>query len=239
MGQVSPSKNIRNCALLGFQNKLKNTADAAFVYMIGQQLETTSKGPMFVIGQFNNDTISLSNAKFILACGAAAGSRKNAIEINTSDCKILHNLQLATDSTAVNAIVAPADPSNPTADEQTLATKAYVDGHTIGISVNREETLASSANVNISTGNSANLETDFSITIPSWAKQLELGLVNSGGFTEYLTIDATDDDSYASVSGAGTIDVYDYDHTTKDFTFTSGGSSIRISSIRAKGVQNI
>ena len=125
MGQVSPSKNMRNCALFGFQNKLKNTDNASFVYMIGQQLETTSKGPMFVIGQFNNDTLSLSNAKLILACGASAGSRKNAIEINTSDCKIRNNLQLATDTTKVNAIT-PALSSPASTDDMTLVTKSHL-----------------------------------------------------------------------------------------------------------------
>ena len=66
----------------------------------------------------------------IIGCGKMNGMtelRKNAMEINNTQLKIFNNLQLANDTTEVNAIVAPSDPSNPTTDEQTLATKAYVD----------------------------------------------------------------------------------------------------------------
>lgn len=239
MGQVSPTKKIRNCALFGFENKLKNTADAGFVYMIGQQLETTSKGPMFVVGQFNNDTLSLSNAKLILACGATTSSRKNAIEINTSDCKILHKLQLASDSTAVNAIVAPSDPSNPTTDEQTLATKAYVDSHSLSITVPRAEVLLTGQSTTVANGASISLETDLSLTLPSWTKQIRLGIHNSGGYVEYLLVDNISAHSYVSVTGAGTIDEYSYDPATTTFTFVSGGTSMSIVSVRAEGTANI
>ena len=217
--------------------------------MIGKSLIDNDKDVCRIyLGTFNKAQTSTTSHPLsyglTIGAGIANNNRRNALEIFTSaSTSEFHipspfKLSLNTLGTVANEIT-PALSTPASADDMTLATKAYVDGHTIGISVNREETLASSAGVNISVGNSVNLETDFSITIPSWAKQIELGIVNSGGFTEYLTIDATDDDTYASVSGAGTIDVYDYNHTTKDFTFTSGGTSMRISSLRVKGVQNI
>jgi hypothetical protein len=116
---------VRNCALLGYQNKIKNTSNAGFVYMIGQQLETASSGPLMVLGHFNNETLALSDAKVILACGSSVGTRKNAIEINTSNCKILHNLQLANDTTAVNAIT-PALSNPASIDDMTLVTKSHL-----------------------------------------------------------------------------------------------------------------
>ena len=75
-----------------------------------------------LLGQYNNTTSVLSTPVVIIAAGASgAGNRKNAIEIDTSQCKILHDLQLATDTTAVNAIDTPKNTPASTTDK-TLAT---------------------------------------------------------------------------------------------------------------------
>ena len=88
-----------------------------------------------ILGKYNTYQTTLSNTQIIIGSGDS-NTRKNAIEINTTDCKIKHNLQLNADATAVNAITPPSDPSNPTTAEQTLATKAYIDAQLSAISSN-------------------------------------------------------------------------------------------------------
>lgn len=93
--------------------------------LIGDQL-TAYHGDQMILGRYNAATSSLTDPHIILACGTGNNDKKNALEIDGTEYKILNNLQLATDTTAVNAITPPQDPQNVTADDQTLVTKSYV-----------------------------------------------------------------------------------------------------------------
>lgn len=96
--------------------------------LIGDKLESTNADQM-IIGRLNNTTTSLSAPSVIIANGYNVGAtdyRQSAIEIDQTDTKILSNLQLASDTTAVNAIT-PAQNSPASADDMTLVTKSYVD----------------------------------------------------------------------------------------------------------------
>lgn len=205
--------------------------------LIGDRLNAYAKD-QFIFGRCNAIP-TLANTNFIFGCGTNNTNRANFLEANNTSCKILNNLQLATDTTEVNAIVPPSDPSNPTTAEQTLATKAYVDGHSLGITVPRAEVLLTGQSTTVANGASISLETDLSLTLPSWTKQIRLGIHNSGGYVEYLLVDNINAHSYVSVTGAGTIDEYSYDPATTTFTFVSGGTSMSIVSVRAEGTASI
>lgn len=95
--------------------------------LIGDKLESTNADQM-IIGRLNNTTTSLSAPSVIIANGYSVGAtdyRQSAIEIDQTDTKILNNLQLASDTTAVNAIT-PALSSPASIDDKTLVTKSHL-----------------------------------------------------------------------------------------------------------------
>lgn len=130
------------CMVVGYGNNLPNTsAREAFIFGQSNTIEQSRQMKIIgdnnyvpndkysysvLVGNYNQTTPTLSHPIFTVACGTSS-LRKNALEIDNTECKILNNLQLATDSTAVNAITPPQDPQNVTADDQTLVTKSYVD----------------------------------------------------------------------------------------------------------------
>ena len=130
------------CMVVGRDNSLFNTSAREDI-ILGQQNTIEKSRQMKIIGDnnyapndlyaysilvgnYNQTTPTLHHPVFTVACGDDSLRRKNGLEIDKTECKILNNLQLATDSTAVNQITAPQDPNNITQDDQTLATKSYV-----------------------------------------------------------------------------------------------------------------
>lgn len=252
------NKAYTGMTIVGHDNSGGNTDNSGFLF--GQHLYHVGNiySSNMVIGQMNNQTVALNKPTFILGCGTnTTTKRKNALEVNYTDCKILNNLQLATDSTAVNAITPPSDPSNPTADEQTLATKAYVASQVPslaaleGITFKRSYTAVTGQITTLTPNTDHDLETLFSITIPSWATHMIIGY-DIGQVQGYVRL-------ALNVSGAYTVLMPDQDiskmysynlgwnPTTKElylsngFTWTNGtaavdsGLAFSIMSIRFEG----
>ena len=238
---------IRGVAL-GYNNENGFTNSYVDRIFIGDHLGGVRKhgtyeeaSSLLILGKYNERELHLegNDVVVVVGCGKNTNNKKTALEINNTECKILNNLQLATDSTAVNAITPPQDPDNVTEDEQTLATKAYVNSHTLGITVPRADVLLTGQSTSLVVGQDINLTTDLSLTIPSWTKQIRLGIHNSGGYVEYLLVDNINAHDYVSVTGAGTNDVYNYNPATTTFSFVSGGASMSIVSVRAEGTASI
>lgn len=141
---------------------------------------------------------------------------------------------LTLNNVTVTDITAPTeDPA--TSDDQTLVTKSY----RRGLPVKLCNDLVNNQSTTVAKEATVNLESGFSITLPEWTELITMGITNSGGYMDYVTMAADVNKSYVSVTGAGTVDVYSYNASTKDFTFVSGGDSIRILSIRVEGKSTI
>lgn len=141
---------------------------------------------------------------------------------------------LTLNNVTVTDITAPTE-DPPSSDDQTLVTVSY----RRNLPVQLSNDLVNNQSTTVAKEASVNLETDFSITLPEWTELIKLGITNSGGYMDYVTMAADVNKSYVSVTGAGTIDVYSYNASTKDFTFVSGGDSIRILSLRVEGKTTI
>lgn len=93
--------------------------------IVGNNLRTITNNEMTMYGQYNYNTAALTNPTVIIASGSE-NNPVNAIECNTTTTKVRNNLQLASDSTEVNAITAPPDPNNVTQQDKTLVTLGYL-----------------------------------------------------------------------------------------------------------------
>ena len=192
--------------VVGANNSLEDTL-AREVIVLGQNNYVTRSRQIRIIGDYNNatsdhyaygvlvgkynkSTPTLSYPVFTVASGTS-NVRKNAMEINSTECKILNNLQLNTDSTAVNAIDPPQDPTNPTTNEQTLATLGSIQALKDAINnahLQRRQVLVTGQITYLSRNVAYNLESQFSITIPSWANKLRMGIqIGSNGSTQGYT----------------------------------------------------
>jgi len=134
------------CMVVGKGNKCSDN-DARECIVLGDSNNVVESRQLRILGDYNyipNDryrysvlvgnrcanTPTLAKPIVTIACGDQyAAISKNAIEIDGTECKILNNLQLNADTTSVNAITTPQDPNNITTDDQTLATKSYVDAN--------------------------------------------------------------------------------------------------------------
>lgn len=248
------STQAREQIIIGHNNKCTKALRGTKMFGKGLGDYSSAKTQMTILGCWNAPMDNIANTEqtfgFIIGAGSKDTVRRNALEIfsdglNASKLNLVHipspfyfSLNNHSNGAFVNQIVDPL--STPASvDDQTLATKAYVDGHTLGITVPRADILLTGQSTSLVVGQAISLETDLSLTIPSWAKQIRLGIHNSGGYVEYLFVDNINSHSYVSVTGAGTIDVYSYDPTTTTFTFVSGGSSMSIVSVRAEGTASI
>ena len=127
--------------VLGYRNYLNPKGNVGSVFLIGNEVSflpstTSENGSCAGFGSklspikdqymygCNNQTPVLSNAHLILASGTQSSS-KTAIEASNSQCKIRLPLQLATDTTEVNAIT-PALSSPASIDDKTLVTKSHL-----------------------------------------------------------------------------------------------------------------
>ena len=197
--QGSGAHTPNNIIIVGHGNRLLNhggTNDTMYQLLCGIHLTPLDhKSDVIIYGIYNQTSnyCKLTNPKVVIGAGTGYNylDAKNAIEINNTDCKIINNLQLNADTTAVNAITPPADPSNPTADEKTLATKAYVASQVPslaaleGITFKRSETAVSGQLTALTPETAYDLESTFSITIPSWASHMYIGYDINGtqGYT--------------------------------------------------------
>lgn len=119
-GDIAP----QGCTLIGYSNTLSKNSN--FTTIIGANLSAPNNvnSHTFICGYKNSlNAPSLSGTHVLIGCDNQA---KNAIEINSTTCKILYDLMLNGDSTVVNAITPPQDPNNVTADDKTLVTKSYL-----------------------------------------------------------------------------------------------------------------
>lgn len=174
----SLNKQVNGC-VIGFSNN-GNTGGATYKggYLFGKYLSyynnadnSYNSSDTIVIGSYNTNT-TLIRPSVVLACGKNASDRFNGLELTRDDCKINTNFQLASDTTAVNAIDAPADPSNPTTAEQTLATLGSL--HNLGMPRQLNVNPATPIAYDFANNTPIAIETDFSITIPTWAQYMRV-----------------------------------------------------------------
>lgn len=173
----SSSGYVSQCQIIGCNNELTSSASSKSIYqsqLLGSHLSITNTktNNITVVGTYNNETTALTNPSVVIASGNAGYGRKNVIECTRDDCKILTNLQLASDTTAVNAIDAPADPANPTTNEQTLATLGSL--HNLGMPRQLNVNPATPIAYDFANNTPIAIETDFSITIPTWAQYMRV-----------------------------------------------------------------
>jgi len=147
-----------------------------------------------VLGTYNAETATLTSEKNKLQTligggdDSYTGHRHNAMEVyyglNGSKCCVLFPEQIAlsnyttSNKAYVNAIDPPQDPSNPTTNEQTLATLGTIQALKDAINnahLQRRQVLLTGQITYLDTGTAYNLESTFNITIPSWANRLRLG----------------------------------------------------------------
>lgn len=226
--------------LCGLNNVIPNSNARSGIYLYGQNLHISKSatGPqhLVVLGRGSNTNINVPSTKSSLGAAITGGGSTNFnIECYPTYTKLNLPIELQSDTTQVNAITPYIDPDNPTADDLTLVTKSY----RRGLPAQLTNDLVNNQSTSIANGATINLETGFSITFPTWTELIKIGITNSGGYMDYITMAADVNKSYVSVTGAGTIDVYSYNASTKDFTFVSGGSSASILSIRAEGKTTI
>lgn len=248
------STQPREQIIIGNDNKCTYALRGTRMFGKGLQDDLNAKVQTTYLGCWNAPMDNIANTErtygIVVGAGSTTTARRNALEIfsdglNAGKLNLVHipspfyfSLNNHSNGAFVNQITDPL--SNPAStDDKTLATKAYVDSHILGITVPRADVLLTGQSTTVSNGGSISLETDLSLTLPTWTKQLRLGIHNSGGYVEYLLIDNVSAHSYVSVTGAGTVDVYSYDPTTTTFTFVSGGTSMSIVSVRAEGTASI
>lgn len=130
-----------NQIFIGFDNTAHNSTSFKSVCLgRGLAVDNQNLKQKVVVGTYNSQTASLESEKgklqTIIGGGDSEyiGHRHNAIEVYSQyqGCLVVFPKQIAlsnyttSNKASVNAIVPPADPNNVTADDQTLATKAYV-----------------------------------------------------------------------------------------------------------------
>lgn len=174
--------------VFGHNNKAKSDNASGPEVIVGNYLTpiTGYLKDTVILGQYNNTTSVLSTPVVIIAAGASgSGNSKNAIEIDTSQCKILHDLQLATDATAVNAITPPQDPNNVTQDDKTLVTVSHLTSS--GIMKQEQHRFTTQPDLRYGTGQ--NITTDLGLTVPDWATEviLRIRIVDVDNFASPMT----------------------------------------------------
>lgn len=92
---------------------------------------------------------------------------------------------LTINNTTVNNIAAPTDPSDPTSDEQTLATLGSL--HNLGIM--RQEQHYFTTMPDLATGGTRNITNDLGLTVPDWANEiiLHIKIVDTNNFDTTVT----------------------------------------------------
>lgn len=214
----------REVIVLGENNYVTRSRQ---IRIIGDNNEATNDRYAYgvLIGNYNYSTPTLSAPVFTVACGSS-GARKNAMEIDRTECKIFNNLQLANDSTAVNAITPYADPNNPTTEDQTLMTVSYFKNLLNSMNLQRRQVLVTGQITYFEKGTAYNLESTFNITIPSWANRLRMGVqVSALGATQgYVEFGLVSGNYTYTALNTGTnnflVIAFSYNSTNKSITVT-------------------
>ena len=168
-----------------------------------------------VLGTYNAGTAKLTSEKNKLQTligggdDSYTGHRHNAMEVyyglNGSKCCVLFPEQIAlsnyttSNKAYVNAIDPPQDPSNPTTNEQTLATLGSIQALKDAINaahLQRRELLLTGQLTQLTTGTAYNLESTFNITIPSGTRRIRIGYQiatfgSTQNFIEFGTVSGT------------------------------------------------
>ena len=121
-----------NGVVIGYSNNgSMGGATSKSGYLFGKYLSyynsvnnVYNSGDTIVIGSYNTKT-QLVRPSVVVACGVNNSDRFNGLELTREVCKINNDLQLASDTTAVNAIT-PAQSSPASTDDMTLVTKSYI-----------------------------------------------------------------------------------------------------------------
>lgn len=198
-----PSINGHALITIGNGNRDRGYGGATFgdgcknngAYLYGDHLNVNASGnhPKCIVGSYNKDTYSLSAPRFVIGVGSTdygAGDRKNAIEIDATNCKIINDLQLNTDTTAVNAITPPQDPNNVTQSDKTLATQSYLGAALTAFTLRSEKLLEYTDTAQAPTVPTDGTSLDFSPIIPAWAKHIWVYFKWEGeSYTEDIMVD--------------------------------------------------
>lgn len=194
------------------------------VKLIGDNL-TAKHGNQMILGRYNAATSSLTDPHIILACGVSENDKKNALEIDGTEYKILNNLQLATDTTAVNAITPYRDPNNVTADDQTLTTKSYVGAILPAFTLRSEKLLEYTDVSQAPTVPTDGTSLDFSPIIPAWAKHIWVYFKWEGeSYTEDIMVDVNNGvhlDAQQYDTTQPLIARLEHDHVRMDYNATN------------------
>lgn len=162
-----------------------NTINHSYSFAYGSFL-TSLHQRMHLYGRLNENSTYLTNPVVVVGSGYkilnSDPETVTAFEANNQGLvRLPHGLCLDSNTTIVNAITPPTDPSNPTIDEKTLVTKAYVASQVPslaalqGITFKRTYTAVTGQITALTPGTDYNIETLFSITIPSWATHMKIG----------------------------------------------------------------
>lgn len=117
-------KNLKaDTGSISLTSQLAMIGDNLLIHRGGATDHTNTNPNAFIIGRYNDPYTP--DAVFVIGCGNS-NTRKNGLVLTATKCKLVNDLQLNTDDTAVNAITPPQDPQNVTADDQTLVTKSYL-----------------------------------------------------------------------------------------------------------------
>lgn len=198
-----------NQVCIGYDNNaLGSISEKSVCVGRGLQVDNNKLKTKVVLGTYNTNTIaSSSNAnklQVIIGGGdsSSGGHQHNAMEVYTGlngsykCCAIFpEEFALSNYTTAnkayVNAIDPPADPDVITTNEQTLATLGSLDAFKAllnSMHLQRREVLLTGQLTQFTQSVEYNLETTFTITIPSWANRLRLGIqIGSNGSTQGYT----------------------------------------------------
>lgn len=120
---------------IGYDNYRNYAPNDDDLILVGRGLrsyafDVTSAKGRWIFGSYNEITSYLPYGYLVLGCGFGENGRKTALEADSSGLvRIPHGLCLDSNTTIANAITAPQDSSNVTTDDQTLATKSYVDAN--------------------------------------------------------------------------------------------------------------
>ena len=176
--------------LCGLNNVIPSTNKRGGIYLYGQNLRITKSttGPqaLVVLGKGPaSGSINVPSAKSTLATAILGGSGTNFnIECYPTYTKMDLPFRLPSDDTEVNAIDAPADPANPTTDEQTLATLGSL--HNLGIMRQEQHYFTTLPNL---AGGTQNITNDLGLTVPAWATEIivHMKIVDATNFDTPVT----------------------------------------------------
>lgn len=138
LGESNVIANVDNVCAIGKGNAInggnrsviigrENVCTKKDVCVVGRGLSTKSENCTYV-GSWNDSQNENNNNHFVVGVGSSSSNPKTAIQCTNTYTKISTPLRLNYDSTEVDAITAPFS-SPASADDKTLATKAYVDAN--------------------------------------------------------------------------------------------------------------